>query len=133
MESFSMPSLTKLAVIGVLAALMGCDSRSPDNAAREKMNDGRVAAGDAEGRGKAETLLTEAANTPEASSASVAQAKAILGQVQYESGLELLRDANRKELAASQIALQIAALGAQLGNSATLVEGYRQRNPQSAQ
>jgi hypothetical protein len=127
-----MPSLKHLALIGfVAAAIGGCDASSPDNQAREKMNEGRVAAatGDEAGRTRAQSLLTEAANVTDASSASVAQAKAVLGQVQYEAGLEMLRDADRKELEASKIALQIAALGSQLGNSATLVQGYQKQDP----
>ncbi len=127
-----MPSLKQLALIGfVAAAIGGCDVSSPDNQAREKMNEGRVAAatGDEAGRTRAQSLLTAAANVSDASSASVAQAKAVLGQVQYEAGLEMLRDADRKELEASKIALQIAALGSQLGNSATLVQGYQKLDP----
>ena len=41
-----MPSLRKLALIGLSAGLlMGCDAgSSPDNQARTKINDGRIAA-----------------------------------------------------------------------------------------
>lgn len=130
-----MPSLKQLALISLAAAMIaGCDAGSPDNQARAKMNEGRVAAatGDESGRSKAQTLLTEAANVPDASNASVAQAKAVLGQVQYEAGLEMLREADQKELEASKIALQIAALGSQLGNSATLVQGYQKLDPIAA-
>ena len=126
----------KLAILGMAAALMqGCDAgSSPDAQARDKMNQGRVAAakGDDAGRAAAKSLITGAASVPGVSVAASAQAHAVLGQVQYDTGLEMLRDADRKELEASKIALQIAALGAQLGNSATLVQGYQKLDPQPA-
>ena len=56
----------------------------------------------------------------------------MLGEIQYEAGLEVLRDAERSDLTASQIALQIAAIGAQLGNSAVLVQGYQKLDPSAA-
>jgi hypothetical protein len=98
------------------------------------MNEGQVAAarGDEDGRSKAENDLKQATTVDGASSSSLAQAHAVLGQVHYDAGLDFLRDADRKELAASRIALQIAALGAQLGNSATLVQGYQKLDPSAA-
>ena len=131
-----MPPFKRLAMLGLAAALLqGCDAgSSPDAQARAKMNEGRVAAatGDDAGRSKAKADLTQAASIPDVSSATSSQAHAVLGQVQYDAGLEMLRDADRKELAASRIALQIAALGAQLGNSATLVQGYQKLDPKPA-
>jgi hypothetical protein len=132
MPSFKQLALKQLAILGLTATLLaGCDGASPDSDARAKMNAGRIAAakGDEEGRSEAKTMLTQAASTPGVSTASSAQAHATLGQVQYDAGLEMLRDADRKELAASRIALQIAALGSQLGNSATLVQGYQKLDP----
>jgi hypothetical protein len=131
-----MPSLKQLAILGLAGAcLCGCDASSnPENQARAKMNEGRIAAatGDEAGRAKAQADLTSAANISGVSNATSAQAHAVLGQVQYDIGLEFLRLADRKELAASQIALQIAALGAQLGNSAQLVQGYQKLDPSAA-
>ena len=61
-----MPSLRKLALIGLSAGLlMGCDAgSSPDNQARTKINDGRIAAakGDDAGRDAARADLRQAAN-----------------------------------------------------------------------
>jgi hypothetical protein len=126
----------KLAMLGLAAALMqGCDAgSSPDNQARAKMDAGHVAAakGDEAGVTAAKQILSGAASVPGISDATAAQAHAALGEVQYNSGLEQLRDADRKELNASRIALQIAALGSQLGNSATLVQGYQKLDPKAA-
>jgi hypothetical protein len=130
-----MPSLKQLALIGLAATLAsGCGGASPDAEVRSKMNEGQVAAarGDEDGRSKAENDLKQATTVDGASSSSLAQAHAVLGQVHYDAGLDFLRDADRKELAASRIALQIAALGAQLGNSATLVQGYQKLDPSAA-
>ena len=133
MPSLKKMALKQLAVLGLTGALLaGCDAgTNPDAQARAKMNEGRIAAarGDESGRETAKQLLTQAASLPDVSTATSAQAHAELGQVQYDSAIEMLRDADRKELAASQIALQIAALGAQLGNSATLVQGYQKLDP----
>src|SRR4051812_10275440 len=102
-----MRSLKQLALLGLTAALLqGCDAGSnPDAQARAKMNEGRIAAatGDEAGRTKAQTDLTAAAGVSGASNGSVAQAHSVLGQVNYDTGLEMLRDADRKELAASRI------------------------------
>jgi hypothetical protein len=130
-----MPSLKQLALIGLATAFIsGCGGASPDAEVRSKMNEGQVAAakGDEAGRAQAIADLKEATGIDGASSSTVAQAHSVLGQVHYDAALEFLRDADRKELAASRIALQIAALGAQLGNSATLVQGYQKLDPGAA-
>ena len=64
-----------------------------------------------------------------ASTATVAQAKGVLGEIQYEAGLEVLRDAERSDLTASQIALQIAAIGASLATAPSWFRAIKSLTP----
>src|SRR5581483_8604329 len=101
-EIFLMPSFKQLAILGLGTALLaGCGDGNPDSQARDKMNEGRIAAlkGDEMSIRQAETDLQSAATVSGVSTATSGQAHAVLGQVKYDAGLEILREADRKELA----------------------------------
>lgn len=132
-------SLKRWTVLGMAAATVstallagGCGSAEADQSVRDaivKSQEAQRKGGD-EGQKEAQQILESAVQKTDASNGTKAQAKSALGQLQLDAARDTLRDSSRYEIEAGRLALEIAQLSNLVGRSNTLVEGYKQNDPQ---
>ncbi len=132
-------SLKRWTVLGMAAATVssallagGCGSAEADQSVREAIVKSQEAQrkGGEEGQKEAQQILEGAVAKTDASNGTKAQAKSALGQLQLDAARATLRDSSRYEIEAGRLALEIAQLSDLVGRSNTLVEGYKQNDPQ---
>jgi len=126
--------LKQLAIIGLAGALglaaSGCGTASADQESQDDMGRARVeAAKGEEGTAHAVQILQGAAGLTDSTDAVSAQAKAALGEAQFNAAADVMRRVDANDVQAARLTLDLGALARQLSVGGALIDGYRKADP----